>query len=58
MGFVHQTLLEVGVAITTLFGVYDRLFKAKVYNTVLYLSVWYNDIVGVVYLFSVRIPTG
>ena len=29
-GFVHQTLLEVGVAITALFGVYDRLFKAKV----------------------------
>ena len=38
LGFVHQTLLEVGVAITTLFSVYDRLFKAKVcryytYNT-------------------------
>ena len=29
-GFVYQTLLEVGVAITTLFSIYDRLFKAKV----------------------------
>ena len=29
-GFVHQTLLEVGVALSTLFGIYDRLFKAKV----------------------------
>jgi nuclear pore complex protein Nup155 len=28
-GFVYQTLLEVGVAITTLFSIYDRLFKAK-----------------------------
>ncbi|CAI8052459.1 Nuclear pore complex protein Nup155 [Geodia barretti] len=28
-GFVHQTLLEVGVALSTLFGIYDRLFKAK-----------------------------
>ena len=32
VGFVHQTLLEVGVAITTLFGIYDRLFKAKVFT--------------------------
>ena len=30
IGFVHQTLQEVGVAITTLFGIYDHLFKAKV----------------------------
>ena len=30
VGFVHQTLLKVGVAITTLFNIYDHLFKAKV----------------------------
>ena len=30
--FVHQTLLEIGVAMTTLFTIYDRLFKAKVEN--------------------------
>ena len=29
-GFVHQTLLEVGVSITALFNTYDHLFKTKV----------------------------
>ena len=29
-GFVHQLFLEIGVSMTTLFTVYDKMFKAKV----------------------------
>ena len=30
VGFVHHTLQEVGVSLTTLFPIYDRMFKSKV----------------------------
>jgi len=29
VGFVHHTLQEVGVSLTALFPIYDRMFKAK-----------------------------